>query len=305
MIQLSNLAEAQPRMSERVKERGGENYATHPFRPDWTPQTIARFFGWMGMHKPDVYFSLQLGKALVRFLDMAGVLKGRVIDYGCGPGYLLNLLAEKNIELHGADFSTEAVNLVNQRLSGKPRWNGVKLIRTIPSPELPDATFDLATCVETIEHLPDEPLEEALSQLRRIVKPGGYLFLTTPGSENLEKEMSYCPFCEAEFHAWQHVRSFTPQSLRKILEDRGWDVTFCDSLTLWRFMPRPWPGKWDFNLRYAMGSWHRISAMVRDRLAPRPFPNQRLLKVLTRPGPNLIALARKLDGAAIKNTCVE
>jgi SAM-dependent methyltransferase len=294
-----------PWMRELTLERGGDNFAPNPFRPEWTPQTIARFFAWMGTnpHMQDVYFSLQVGKALVRFLDMAGVLKGRVIDYGCGPGYLLNLLAEKEIDLYGADFSAEAVEIVNRRLSDKPRWNGVQQIRSMPSPELPDDAFDLATCVETIEHLPDEPLEATFSQLRRIVKPGGYLFLTTPGSENLEKGMDYCPFCEAEYHGWQHVRKFTPQSLRTILEERGWDVTFCDSLTLWRFMQRPWPGKWDFNLRYAMGSWHRFSASLRDRLWPQPFPNGRMLKVLTRPGPHLIALARKRGDIAEKELC--
>ena len=296
MLTMPTSTGAPPWMREIPLERAGENFAPNPFRPDWTPQTIARFFAWMGTnpHKQDVYFSLQVGEALVRFLDMAGVLKGKVIDYGCGPGYLLNLLIEKNVQLYGADFSAEAVDIVNRRFQGRPAWNGVKLIRSMPSPELPSDTFDLATCVETIEHLPVEPLEETLTQLRRIVKPGGYLFLTTPGNENLDKGMGYCPFCEAEFHAWQHVRTFTPDSLRRILVDRGWEVTFCDSLTLWRFMHRPWPGKWDFNLRYAMGSWHRLRATIADRLWPRPFPDGRMLKVLTRPGPHLIALARKI-----------
>jgi 2-polyprenyl-3-methyl-5-hydroxy-6-metoxy-1,4-benzoquinol methylase len=291
---------AEPWNWPRLAERGGDNFAPNPSRPDWSPQAISRFFGWMGTnpHHQDVYFSLQVGVAVLRFLEMAGVLNGKVIDYGCGPGYLLNLLSEKEIDLYGADFSAEAVEIVNRRLAGRRRWNGVQLIRTMPSPELPKSNFDLVTCIETIEHLPDEPLEATLAQLRRIVKPGGYALLTTPCAENLERGMGYCPFCEAEFHAWQHVRSFTPESLRKILEERGWEVTFCESLTLWRFMPRPWPGKWDFNLRYAMGSWHRIWAAIKDRLAPRPFPNQRLLKVLSRPGPHLIALARKRDGSA-------
>jgi SAM-dependent methyltransferase len=303
VIQMSYPTEARPWISKSLPERGGENYSPNPFRPEWTPQTIARFFGWLGTnpHKKDVYFSLQVGGALVRFLEMADVLNGRVIDYGCGPGYLLDLLAGKDIELYGADFSAEAVEMVNRRLEGRARWNGVQLIRSMPSPELPEATFDLATCVETIEHLPDEPLEATLSQLRRIVKTGGHVLLTTPADENLEKGMGYCPFCEAEFHAWQHVRVFTPRSLRKILEDRGWEVTFCDSLTLWRLIPRPWPGKWDFNLRYAMGSWQRFSAAVGDRLAPRPFPNGRLLKVLSRPGPHLIALARKIDDTTARS----
>jgi SAM-dependent methyltransferase len=309
VLQMLSTSSDPYRIDEPAAERAGDNFAPNPFRPDWTPQTIARFFAWLGTnpHKQDVYFSLQVGPALVRFLEMAGVLSGRMIDYGCGPGYLLNLLSNKNIDLHGADFSAEAVDIVNRQLAGKPRWHGVRLIRSMPSPELPESAFDLATCIETIEHLPDEPLNATLAQLRRIVKVGGYLLLTTPSNEDLEKGMGYCPFCEAEFHAWQHVRRFTPQSLRTMLEARGWEVTFCDSLTLWRLMPRPWPGKWDFNLRYAMGSWHRFSATVRDRLRPRPFPHGRLMNVLKRPGPHLIALARKLpaDNSAAKGVCAE
>jgi SAM-dependent methyltransferase len=299
VIDLSEMPPAVLPARHRVADRGGENFACNSFRPDWSPQTIARFFAWLGTnpHTKDIYFSQKLGPALVRFLEMAGVLRGRMIDYGCGPGHLLDRLIEKDIELYAADFSAEAVDLVNRRLQDRPRWHAVQLIRSMPTPELPDSFFDLATCIETIEHLPDEPLDATLSQLRRIVKVGGHVLFTTPGSENLEAAMTYCPFCEAEFHAWQHVRRFTPASLRQMLEARGWEVIYCDSIVLWRFLRRPWPGKWDFNLRYAMGSWHRIRSATLDRLLPRPFPNQRLLKVLTRPGPNLIALARKRDDA--------
>ncbi len=273
----------------------GEDFSPNPFRPDWTPEAISRFFGRMGTnpHAKQVYFSLQAGPALVRFLELAGVIKGRVIDYGCGPGHLLDLLSRKDIDLHAADFSAESTAIVSDRMAGRPRWHGVQLIRSMPSPELPDSAFDLATCVETIEHLADEPLNATLDQLKRIVKPGGTLFLTTPASENLEAAMTYCPFCEAEYHAWQHVRSFTPASARKLLEDLGWEVVYCESVILWRFMPRPWPGRWHINLRYLMGSWNRLRATLLDRLRPRAFPNSRLLQVLSRPGPNLLILARK------------
>ena len=200
MAQLSRIID--------LPQRGGENFAPYPFRPQWTPQAVSRFFGYMGTqtHKQEVYFSLQVGVAVVRLLELAGVLKGKVIDYGCGPGYLLDRLIEKDIELHGADFSAEAVQIVNRRLAVQPRWRGAALIRSLPSTDLPQGEFDLATCLETIEHLSDEYLESTLSELRRIVKPGGHVLLTTPNAEDLEKSMTYCPFCEAEYHAWQHVR---------------------------------------------------------------------------------------------------
>jgi SAM-dependent methyltransferase len=279
--------------------RGSDNFAPNPFRPDWTPETISRFFAWLGTNprKQDVYFSKQVGFAIVRLLDMAGVLRGKVIDYGCGPGYLLDYLIDQPIQLHAADFSAEAIERVSARFAGRGNWHGAQLIRSLPSRELDDDCFDLAICLETIEHLPDAPLNATLDQLHRIVRPGGFALLTTPCEEDLEAGMTYCPFCEAEYHAWQHARRFTPASLSAMLEERGWEIRFCKGLTLWRFMPRPWPGVWDFNLRYAMGSWHRFRAQMLDRLWPRPFPHGRMLDVLTRPGPHLVTLVQKSTNA--------
>jgi 2-polyprenyl-3-methyl-5-hydroxy-6-metoxy-1,4-benzoquinol methylase len=291
VIQLSNLAESKA----WTNERGGQNYMPNPVRPDWSAPAVARYFGWVGTnpHKQDGYFSLQVGPAIARFLELAGVLKGRVVDYGCGPGYLADRLVHKNIQLHAADFSAEAVDIVNLRLAGQPNWHGARLIRSLPCAQLEDSHFDLAMCIEAIEHLSDEYLESTFTELKRIVKPGGYAFLTTPNAEDLEKGMSYCPFCESEFHAAQHVRKFTEQSLRQTLEERGWEVTFCQGIHLWRFMQRPWPGRWDFNLRYAVGSWNRFFAAAKDRILPRPFPSGKLFQILCSPGPHLVALARK------------
>lgn len=283
-----------PFLSPRIEIGASELKLTRsPSRPEWSPQAIARFFGWLSKNKPDVYFSKQVGGSLVRFLEMADVLHGKVIDYGCGPGYLLEFMTNKGLELSGADFSPDAVRSTNARLDGKIGWLGATLIESLPSAELGESAFDLAACIETLEHLDDDALEQTLKQLSRIVKPDGHIMLTTPASEDLAKATGYCAFCDSEFHSWQHVRSFSPQSLKTLVENNGWEVTFCQSISLFRLLPRPWPGKWNVTLRYLVGSLQRFRAKLLDCIFPRPWITSRQMKLLCVPGPHLVLLARK------------
>jgi SAM-dependent methyltransferase len=95
------------------------------------------------------------------------------------------------------------------------------LLKGIPS-SLPDNAFDVVFFVETIEHvLPDE-LPQTLSELRRIVRPGGFVVVSTPHDENLNASRSVCPECGACFHKMQHVSSWTSKTIAAAMEQVGW-----------------------------------------------------------------------------------
>ena len=47
------------------------------------------------------------------------------------------------------------------------------------------------------------------------------MLLPPPNNEDLEMNMSYCPESNLLFHRWQHVRSFTEQSLKGLLAKYG------------------------------------------------------------------------------------
>jgi len=208
---------------------------------DWSQKNIADFWNWYSS-KPahgDEYFSKQAGAGIVRLLRLSGRWRGKVLDYGCGPGFLLNhLLAIRDFECFGLDFSRESVELANRRFSAKGNWHGAIHCASLPS-SYKDRSFDIISCIETIEHVMPDQLPALFGELKRLIAPGGTILLTTPNNENLDERTHYCPFCNAEFHHMQHLRSFTEASLTALLRENGFSVNFCKAVNLLELLPRP------------------------------------------------------------------
>ena len=201
-------------------------------RNEWTPEAIARFWDHLATTSETEYFTAEFGSAIVAFLDRRGVLESgtAVLDYGCGRGNLVPHLLGAGLQVAGIDQSEGSVELVNERFAGKKGWLGA-------TTDLPDRTFDLATCIETIEHLDDEALSVVLGHLRRLITRTGTVVFTTPNDEQLEDSFVYCPFCDTEFHSVQHVRSFSRESLSAVLVDHGFEVITCEATNLGRYTP--------------------------------------------------------------------
>ncbi len=199
---------------------------------DWPPEALERYW----RHRSSTartqgeYFSAQVGAGIVRLLALTGRLRGRVLDYGCGPGHLLAHLLRRPLECSGLEFSAEAVRATVERFAGRPNWRGCVLLRDAAS--LPPGSFDVVTCIEAIEHMNDAQLGEALSNICELLRPGGLALFTTPFAEDLEAGMIYCPFCDVEFHRRQHVRRWDIPTLSGRLEGEGFRILACRNLNL-------------------------------------------------------------------------
>jgi SAM-dependent methyltransferase len=252
---------------------------------DWTAEAIARFWDYFGSrsHRAEQYFSHNVGDGVALFLALQGVLRGRVLDYGCGPGFLLEFLAGYAVECLGVDPSPASVDRANRLCAGKPNFRGAFVLPA--KGVLKDAAFDLVTCVETMEHVPAPAAPALMAELRRLLRPGGSLLVTTPLDERLDDAMTYCPFCDCEFHHMQHLRSFTPAAMTALLQENGFAVTFCRGIDLGRFrddfrqLPRP--ATLVSRARHRIGKWLG---------KPWETPRQRLDR-LTVDGEYLVALA--------------
>ena len=77
---------------------------------------------------------------------------------------------------------------------------------------------------EVLEHLDKDALMKTLSEIRRILKPGGKFIGTVPANENLADNEVICPHCSNIFHRWGHVQSFSPKALRALLSANGMKV---------------------------------------------------------------------------------
>jgi ubiquinone/menaquinone biosynthesis C-methylase UbiE len=141
----------------------------------------------------------------------------RALDVGCGDGRLSVELDAG--ELTGADVSRVALERARRRL---PEATLVELEPDAPLP-LDDNAFDLVLCAETLEHVRDTQL--FLSELRRVLRPGGELAVTTPAHGRATGLAAAARGFESRFDPFSpHLRFYTRRSLRGALADLGFDV---------------------------------------------------------------------------------
>lgn len=101
----------------------------------------------------------------------------RVLDVGCGTGYLLNFLKQHYPiagEPVGIDISSHALEFCKMR--------GATELLLASATEIPleSASFDLIICIDTIQHLsPAGADQQAIAEFARLLRPDGILYLRT------------------------------------------------------------------------------------------------------------------------------
>lgn len=205
-----------------------------PHRVHWTRAKSDRFWDVVSSQRTtdDNYYSAMVGSSLIRYVQKRGVrFAGRVLDFGCGLGDLIGKLIDAGVRAEGTDFSAASVERVRQRFEGNPRFGGAVVSHQIPT-SLPDAAFDAIFFIETIEHLLDDDLNRTIAELRRLLRPGGTIIVTTPNDEKLNLNGVVCPDCGCVFHRVQHVRSWSATSLEEFMRRFGFEAAAVQPLYL-------------------------------------------------------------------------
>lgn len=124
-----------------------------------------------GEVEPDLW-----NEHVVRYAFAARLAAGaRVLDAGCGTGYGAAMLAQTATWVAGVDVAREAVDYARGRYS-LPNLSFLQASATaLPFNE---GAFDLVVAFELIEHVPD--WRTLLSELRRVLAPGGRCLISTP-----------------------------------------------------------------------------------------------------------------------------
>ena len=120
-------------------------------------------------------------KAVTELLADVPASGQRLLDVSCKEGDVLQALRSRGFVLRGTNFEASGPSL-----DGIPIDYGVDLRQPLP---YDDASFDVLLLVEVIEHLENHRL--ALTELARILKPGGLLILTTPNIMRLNSRLHF------------------------------------------------------------------------------------------------------------------
>jgi SAM-dependent methyltransferase len=194
-----------------------------------------------GEESKDV-LTVYLTEALRRFLYTLQLIpdqEGRLLEIGANP-YFLSLLLHRfrRYELaylnyfgsHFGDTASQAMISPTERVQFEFYHVNIEDNR-IP---LPENSHDVVLLCEVLEHFTTDPMH-ALLEIKRVLKPGGYLILTTPNInrlENVARMISgtniYDPYSGYGPHG-RHNREYNRHELTLLLEHLGFEIE--DSFT--------------------------------------------------------------------------
>jgi SAM-dependent methyltransferase len=127
----------------------------------------------------------------------------QILDAGCGSGRMLDELRPRG-RVIGVDENPHAVVATRRRGHAALRCN----IERMP---FADRSFDLVTCLDVIEHTPDD--RDTMRELRRVTRPGGTLVVTVPAYQALWSSHDVVN---------GHYRRYRAPELRAAAQEVGW-----------------------------------------------------------------------------------
>ena len=114
----------------------------------------------------------------LKWIDGIAALRGKkVLDVGCGGGILSEAMAVAGAEVSGIDLSEKALKVAKLHLLESGLKVDYQLISAETLAEQKPGEFDVVTCMEMLEHVPQPAA--IVAACARLVKPGGHVFFST------------------------------------------------------------------------------------------------------------------------------
>lgn len=142
--------------------------------------------------------------------QLSGITGSSILDIGSGFGLWLHLFDKSN-HLVGIELSRQAANIASD-------FFGLTVYQTdFMKNEFKNAEFDLVTCLAVIEHFPNPLI--ALTEVNRILKRGGHLYLYTPDLHALVLRNGI-----ESYFKLVHLFYFSFSTLSSLLRKAGFEV---------------------------------------------------------------------------------
>lgn len=137
--------------------------------------------------------------------------KIRYLDIGCGPGKLLTLALQNGWDSVGLEISKWAVDV--------GRHDGLQIFEgTLLDAKFPGESFDVISMFDVLEHLPFP--REYVTEIRRILKPGGVVVAETPNIRGIFAWHHYREKSEL-VKPRAHICLYSPQTVNRLFRTGG------------------------------------------------------------------------------------
>lgn len=162
----------------------------------------------------------------------------RILDAGCGSGWLSEILRRWGFTVHSFDLGLDSIIRASARIRRIPartsdrRDERAAFFTLGDVYRLPygDGYFDAVVASEVLEHL--DRLETAVQEFARVIRPGGTLVVSTPFNEEIEYTL--CIHCNRKTPVNAHLHSFDEKKIEQLLGGAGFSI----NRTI-RFVSRP------------------------------------------------------------------
>jgi len=137
-------------------------------------------------------------RLLKAYLAAKPMVKGDLLEVGCGEGRGVDILATQVASYLGLDKIPEVISKLSEKF---PNYSFKQAVIP-PLSGIPSNTYDTIVSFQVIEHISDDKL--FLQELHRVLKPGGKAIISTP---NIHFSLSRNPW---------HIREYTPDQLKSL-----------------------------------------------------------------------------------------
>ena len=207
------------------------------------------------------------------------VRAGRLLDIGCGDGSFVHHMARHGWDATGIDFSPAALEYARRFHSG-----GRFELGSLEEYAGATGRLDLVTMWQVLEHI-GEPLP-LLGRCRELLRPGGVFVASVPNLDGLSARLTGKRWWGLDVP--RHLVHYTPETLRRVLEQSGFEVLFVHHRSL-QYDP--------YALLHSALDWlftrrHFLSDFAKRQVADMPAPEYAYnLLVLTILAPVLAPLS--------------
>ncbi len=151
---------------------------------------------------------------LNKLTHLSNKSKGRMLDVGCGRGFMLALARDRGWDVVGVEFNSET--------AGPAREEFGLHVKTghLSDMGFEKCSFDVITFWHSLEHLEDAV--EALREAAKLLKPGGLLLISVPNFSSLQSKMSGPGWFHLDIPF--HLYHFSAHNIKRLLKACGLEV---------------------------------------------------------------------------------